>query len=213
MVLLSLYRDKIGTEEPVEPKYRNLRERIMSSVYQSSSSSWSSPSSLSSFPTFPEFVQYVFGAQITLFPQVKCLMPYWAECGVCANDFNIIIKAETMTEDEQFFLTVADLGHSNMEVVKQQEEVKVQQQEEVVEGQQQEVVKGQQQEVVEGQQQKESSAAAAAVKRKESPWEEVTRYYSQLTRHQMTELHQRYKLDFDLFGYEIDAYLAWPEMD
>ncbi|XP_042203542.1 uncharacterized protein LOC121853465 [Homarus americanus] len=285
--LLSLYRDKIGTEEPVEPKYRNLRERIMSSVYQSSSSSWSSPSSLSSFPTFPEFVQYVIDSinNVTSVKEwrqsVKCLMPYWAECGVCANDFNIIIKAETMTEDEQFFLTVADLGHSNMEVVKQQEEVKVQQQEvvegqqevsrgsnrrwsrgrnrrwsrgsnrrwsgqqqevvegqqqevegqqqevvegqqqevvegqqqEVVEGQQQEVVKGQQQEVVEGQQQKESSAAAAAVKRKESPWEEVTRYYSQLTRHQMTELHQRYKLDFDLFGYEIDAYLAWPEMD
>lgn len=41
--------------------------------------------------------------------QVMCWVPYWAQCGVCSSDYQIVVKLETMKSDEQFLAYAADL--------------------------------------------------------------------------------------------------------
>lgn len=35
--------------------------------------------------------------------------PYWVQCNVCASDYNLIVKLETMQLDQKFLSTVADM--------------------------------------------------------------------------------------------------------
>lgn len=109
--ILSAYRDKMTKEHPLPPKFgfKKLQQDIMAK-YRTHNSSESYP-----FPTFAEFVQYIIDttANFTSIQQwrknVKCWVPYWAQCGVCTNDFNVIMKLETMADDERFFITLANL--------------------------------------------------------------------------------------------------------
>lgn len=41
--------------------------------------------------------------------QVVCWTPYWVQCGVCSSDYQVVLKLETMAEDEQFLAHVANL--------------------------------------------------------------------------------------------------------
>ncbi|XP_071552697.1 carbohydrate sulfotransferase 11-like [Panulirus ornatus] len=166
--ILSAYRDKMVKEHPMPPKFgfKKLQRKIIHR-YRPHNSSESSP-----FPTFSEFVQYVidFTSNFTEAAQwktnVRCWTPFWVQCGVCFSDYNIIMKLETMADDERFLITLADLKE---------------------------------------------------LKKSGSEWRHLSnisshqaapQFYSQLTRRQMTDLYQRYKLDFDLFDYSIDDYLS-----
>ncbi|KAG0701623.1 Carbohydrate sulfotransferase 11 [Chionoecetes opilio] len=123
------------------------------------------------FPTFPEFVQYVIdmSAYYTTGEQwrenVICWIPFWAQCDVCSMDYNVIMKLETMTDDEKFLITL-----SNMKKLKK------------IEGEWRNL-------------------------RNVTSTQAAPDFYRQLTTRQMLDLHQRYKLDFELFGYTLDAYL------
>lgn len=51
-------------------------------------------------------VAFSLGNSIT---QVKCWLPYWVHCGVCSSDYNIIMKLESMKDDERFLITLSRL--------------------------------------------------------------------------------------------------------
>ncbi|KAG0728104.1 hypothetical protein GWK47_033199 [Chionoecetes opilio] len=40
---------------------------------------------------------------------VKCWTPFWAQCDVCSMDYNVIMKLETMTDDEMFLITLSNM--------------------------------------------------------------------------------------------------------
>lgn len=108
--ILSAYRDKMSKMDPKprEYRFRDLQLAIISK-YRPADSPESSP-----FPTFPEFVQHVIdstkGYQTAgeWVDHVKCWTPYWAQCNVCSSDYNLILKLETMSEDERFLINLAD---------------------------------------------------------------------------------------------------------
>lgn len=109
--LLSAYRDKMTTLTPLPPTF-NFRQLQLDIIkrYRREPTADSSP-----FPTFEEFVQYVIDSTAPLktlqdWRTVVCWTPYWARCGVCAHDFQLIMKIETLDEDEQFLVTLADLA-------------------------------------------------------------------------------------------------------
>ncbi|XP_045612542.1 carbohydrate sulfotransferase 8 [Procambarus clarkii] len=162
--LLSAYRDKLTTlsPRPLMFNFRQLQLDIISR-YRSSGSN-----ETSIFPTFEEFAQYVIDSTAHLhtlkdWRKVVCWTPYWVQCGVCANDFQLIMKLETMEDDERFLVTLADL-----------QELK---------------------EIHERRNAKSSSSTSHH------------HYFKQLSTQQMLQLHQRYLLDFQLFGYSLDEYL------
>ncbi|XP_068204129.1 carbohydrate sulfotransferase 11-like [Palaemon carinicauda] len=109
--ILSAYRDKMLKVDP-HPKeyhYRDLQLQIIAKYRPVDS-----PES-SMFPTFSEFVEYILDSTKTLVTamdwrkNVHCWTPYWAQCNVCGADYNVIIKLETMTEDERFLITLSNL--------------------------------------------------------------------------------------------------------
>ncbi|XP_042203920.1 carbohydrate sulfotransferase 10-like [Homarus americanus] len=166
--ILSAYRDKMIKEHPLPPKFgfRQLQKDIISK-YRQPDSSETYP-----FPTFAEFVQYLidFTAKFTSIKQwkknVRCWTPFWVQCSVCTLDYNVIMKLETMADDERFLITLA-----NFEELKK--------------------TAGEWRHL-----QNMSSTQAAPM------------YYTQLTRHQMLQLYDRYQHDFRLFDYTIDDYLS-----
>lgn len=97
--------------------------------------------------------------------QVVCWTPYWVQCGVCASDYQVIIKLETMAADEQFLAQVA-----NLKEIKNVHEWR-----------------------------NLSAKVSSAVV--------ISNYYKTLTKRQVLLLYERYKLDFDLFGYSPDEHL------
>lgn len=109
--LLSAYRDKMTKMDPGPPEYRfrDLQLKIIAE-YRAVDSPERSP-----FPTFPEFIQYILDSTKNYITakdwkdNVHCWTPYWAQCNVCGADYNVIIKLETMTEDERFLITLANL--------------------------------------------------------------------------------------------------------
>ncbi|ROT61718.1 putative carbohydrate sulfotransferase 11 [Penaeus vannamei] len=109
--LLSAYRDKMIKKNPipVKFKFRELQKYIIAK-YRGSNSTDNS-----SFPSFAEFVQHVIDStEDYVTPKdwtdnVKCWLPYWVHCGVCSSDYNIIMKLESMKEDEQFLITLSRL--------------------------------------------------------------------------------------------------------
>ncbi|XP_047501236.1 carbohydrate sulfotransferase 11-like [Penaeus chinensis] len=109
--ILSAYRDKMTKLKPLPLKYRfrDLQKAIIAK-YRSPKSTDNS-----TFPTFAEFVQYVIDSTEDLgtakeWLKVKCWRPYWVHCSVCSTDYNIIMKLETMREDEQFLITLSSLS-------------------------------------------------------------------------------------------------------
>ncbi|XP_076039250.1 carbohydrate sulfotransferase 11-like [Oratosquilla oratoria] len=117
--LLSAYRDKIEPLEswPAEFNFRQLGQEIIR-VYRPREENITSPT-----PTFPEFVQYVIDSTANLTTahewkkKVVCWTPYWVLCGVCSSDYQLILKLETMHEDEHFLITLA-----NLEEIKERQE-------------------------------------------------------------------------------------------
>ncbi|XP_066951992.1 carbohydrate sulfotransferase 11-like [Macrobrachium rosenbergii] len=109
--ILSAYRDKMIKLEPrpTEFHFRDLQLQIIAKYRPVDS-----PES-SQFPTFSEFVQYILDSTKTFVTaqdwkkNVHCWTPYWAQCNVCGVDYNVIIKLETMTEDEKFLITISNL--------------------------------------------------------------------------------------------------------
>ncbi|KAK7086088.1 hypothetical protein SK128_002457 [Halocaridina rubra] len=109
--LLSAYRDKMTKMEPkpLEYRFRDLQLHIITK-YRPVDSEETSP-----FPTFPEFIQYILDSTknfVTLEDwkqNVVCWTPYWAQCNVCGADYNVILKLETIEEDERFLITLSNL--------------------------------------------------------------------------------------------------------
>ncbi|XP_071552578.1 carbohydrate sulfotransferase 10-like [Panulirus ornatus] len=164
--LISAYRDKMQKMEPRPPqhKFRELQLSIIAK-YRKPDSAETSP-----FPTFPEFIQHVIDSTKTLktrkdwMTNVVCWRPYWVQCNVCATDYNLILKLETMEEDEKFLITLT--GMEELRRLKAHE--------------------------------------WRHLKRKTPSGELIKQYFSQLTVHQIQELHQQYLPDFLLFNYKVD---------
>ncbi|XP_042859517.1 carbohydrate sulfotransferase 10-like [Penaeus japonicus] len=110
--LLSAYRDKMtkGRPRPEKFEYKALQTHIVAK-YRSRHSG-----DHSHFPSFPEFVQFVidsagnFSSAADWREHVKCWIPYWVHCGVCQRDYNVIMKLETLEEDQQFLVTLSQLN-------------------------------------------------------------------------------------------------------
>lgn len=166
--LLSAYRDKIERPKPrpFAPYFKDLQRAIILK-YRPVGSNANSPT-----PTFSEFVDYVIDSTEHLKTakeweeNVVCWTPYWSQCGVCSTDYQIVIKLETMADDEQFLAHIADLKEI--------------------------------QNVHEWRNLKRASVTSSTVQPK---------YYGTLTKRQIRLLYERYKVDFELFGYTIDEYL------
>nr|XP_027218973.1 uncharacterized protein LOC113811432 [Penaeus vannamei] len=158
--LLSLYRDKISklNLKPNKVRFRELQTRIIL-WYRPANSTESSP-----FPTFEEFVKYV----VDLTKDLKTaddwegtdqsLAPLWVQCNVCGSDYNLVLKMETLAEDERFLALLAGYDEFKEEPDPHEEKAK----------------------------------------------EAVPQEFSQLNYQQLQQLHQRYLLDFQLFGYKVD---------
>ncbi|XP_042855848.1 carbohydrate sulfotransferase 11-like [Penaeus japonicus] len=108
--LLSAYLDKMRTLTPRPPMF-NFRQLQLDIIqrYRPEGSPDTSP-----FPSFGEFVDYVIDSTASFktlqeWRKVVCWTPYWARCGVCAHDFQLIMKIETLDEDERFLVTLAGL--------------------------------------------------------------------------------------------------------
>ncbi|XP_071530464.1 carbohydrate sulfotransferase 11-like [Panulirus ornatus] len=109
--LLSAYRDKIETlkPKPFVPYFLGLQQAIILK-YRMANGNVTSDT-----PTFSEFVDYVIDSTKNLttaeqwHEEVVCWTPYWVQCGVCASDYQVIIKLETMAAEEQFLAQVANL--------------------------------------------------------------------------------------------------------
>lgn len=41
--------------------------------------------------------------------QAVCWKPYWVTCRICSMDYQLVLKLETMQEDEHFLITLAGL--------------------------------------------------------------------------------------------------------
>lgn len=95
-----------------------------------------------------------------------CWTPYWVQCGVCASDYQVVIKLETMDTDVQFLAEVAHLKEI--------------------------------QNVHEWRNQRDHNTSSTV----------FPEYFGELTENQILLLYQRYKIDFDLFGYSIKDYLS-----
>ncbi|XP_042858661.1 carbohydrate sulfotransferase 10-like [Penaeus japonicus] len=109
--LLSGYRDKMTKlrPSPVKFGFRKTQQEIIAKYRRPESNN------TSTFPTFEEFVRYVIDATENLVTakdwerNVNCWVPYWAQCSVCANDYTLVMKLETMAEDEQFLIALSKL--------------------------------------------------------------------------------------------------------
>ncbi|KAK7027368.1 hypothetical protein SK128_009133 [Halocaridina rubra] len=166
--LLSAYRDKVErpNPKPYSPYFKELQQAIIKK-YRMKGSNITSPT-----PTFSEFVDYVIDSTANLKTaqeweeNVVCWTPYWSQCAVCSSDYQVVIKLETMDDDEQFLAHIADLKEI--------------------------------QNVHEWRNLKRSSVTSTAV---------IPKYYKSLTQQQILLLYERYKVDFELFGYSFDEYL------
>ncbi|XP_068216409.1 carbohydrate sulfotransferase 11-like [Palaemon carinicauda] len=111
--LLSAYMDKMTTLNPLPIIYK-FRE-LQTDIIERYRGNRTLPSNHdSNFPTFGEFVQYVIDSTAHMktlkdWKKVICWQPYWTKCGVCAHDFQMVMKTETMEEDERFLVKLANL--------------------------------------------------------------------------------------------------------
>lgn len=170
--LLSAYRDKIErpNPKPFAPYFEDLQRAIILK-YRPPDSNITATT-----PTFPEFVDYIidFTANLTTAQEwdenIVCWTPYWVQCGVCSSDYQVVIKLETMTEDEQFLAQIANLKEI--------------------------------QNVFEWRNHKKFSKSSKEV---------LPVYYKSLTKKQILLLYERFKIDFELFGYTVEEYLDYSD--
>ncbi|XP_027233440.1 carbohydrate sulfotransferase 10 isoform X1 [Penaeus vannamei] len=109
--LLSAYRDKVQRSDPrpFMAYFKDLQRAIIAK-YRPVNSTENSAT-----PTFPEFIEYLIDSTANLTTaqdwtvNVVCWTPYWVQCGVCSSDYQVVLKLETMAEDEQFLAHVANL--------------------------------------------------------------------------------------------------------
>ncbi|CAL4065148.1 unnamed protein product, partial [Meganyctiphanes norvegica] len=109
--LLSAYRDKIErpNPKPFTPYFQQLQKAIMIK-YRPTNSNLTNDT-----PTLSEFVDYVIDStkDFTTAKQwsehVVCWTPFWVQCGVCSYDYQMVVKLETMQDDEQFLFQIANL--------------------------------------------------------------------------------------------------------
>ncbi|XP_071552233.1 carbohydrate sulfotransferase 11-like [Panulirus ornatus] len=107
--IISAYLDKIAKRNPRQEYFQYLQRKIIKE-YREDRKSKTSP-----YPTFPEFFQYVLDSTTLIHTadhwmgKVHCWRPYWVQCNVCAADYDLILKMETLEEDEKFLLTLANL--------------------------------------------------------------------------------------------------------
>ncbi|XP_068203029.1 carbohydrate sulfotransferase 11-like [Palaemon carinicauda] len=166
--LLSAYRDKMERPKPrpFTPYFKDLQKAIIMK-YRPEGSNITSPN-----PTFSEFVDYIIDSTEHLKTakdwkeNVVCWSTFWAECGVCSSDYQVVIKLETMNDDEQFLAHIANLKEI--------------------------------QNVQEWRNLKRAGVSSTVL---------LPKYYGSLTREQIYKLYERYKIDFELFGYTVDDYL------
>ncbi|XP_042873223.1 carbohydrate sulfotransferase 10-like [Penaeus japonicus] len=168
--ILSAYRDKIQRSDPrpFMAYFKDLQRSIIAKYRPVNATE------ASATPTFPEFIEYLIDSTANLTTardwtvNVVCWTPYWVQCGVCSSDYQVVIKLETMAEDEQFLAHVADLKEI--------------------------------QKVHEWRNLKKFAVSSVDL---------VPEYYKKITKRQIYLLHERYKLDFQLFDYTIDEYLDY----
>ncbi|XP_050736877.1 carbohydrate sulfotransferase 11-like [Eriocheir sinensis] len=111
--ILSAYRDKIERPYPLpfRPYFQQLQKAILARYREPGDNSTDLPP----HPTFSEFVDYLIESTKNLktakdwMENVICWIPYWVQCGVCSSDYQVIVKVETMVDDEQLLAHVADL--------------------------------------------------------------------------------------------------------
>ncbi|KAK3878214.1 hypothetical protein Pcinc_017137 [Petrolisthes cinctipes] len=163
--LLSAYVDKmtVDTPKPVTFNFRQLQRDIISRYRREEDPD-------SPYPTFSEFIQYVLESTenfttIKHWKKSLCWKPYWVSCHVCSMDYQLVMKLETMQEDERFLITLAGLTE-----LKQQ--------------------------VHEWRNNKSSQNST-----------NKSTYFRQLSTKQMYQLYDLYRLDFELFDYNLDQYL------
>jgi len=168
--LLSAYRDKVEiyNAQPFRPYFNALGQYI---IYKYRPKNAYIPQNT---PTFSEFVDYVidtthaFTTKKEWDDKVVCWGPFWVQCSPCINDFQVILKLETMHEDEQFLAHIANLKEI--------------------------------QNVYEWRNSKKKTSSVV-----------VPEYFTTLTKSQVQRLYECYKLDFELFDYDIKDYLKYAK--
>ncbi|CAL4059371.1 unnamed protein product [Meganyctiphanes norvegica] len=167
---LSAYRDKIERHDsaPYRPYFNHLGQYIIHK-YRPRDALITQTT-----PTFSEFVDYVidFTKNLTTVEdwetEVVCWMPFWVQCKVCTNDYQVVIKLETMDVDEQFLAQIAGL--------------------------------------------KEIQNVHQWFNSKEKTSSDVVpEYFSTLTKKQVQKLYSVYKMDFDMFGYDIEEFMKYAK--
>jgi len=168
--LLSAYRDKIEMYEaqPFRPYFQAIGQYIIYKYRPKNAYITQNT------PTFSEFVDYVIDTTHSYTTrkewddEVVCWAPFWVQCSPCINDFQVILKLETMHEDEQFLAHIANLKEI--------------------------------QNVHEWRNSKRKPSSVV-----------VPDYFTNLTKEQVQKLYECYKLDFDLFDYDIKDYLKYAK--
>jgi len=106
--LVSSYLDKVAdtSKEPNLLKHRDVKNAILESAGKKAE--------LGTVPTFPEFVDYVVAETRDLasprdWKGVMTWKSYYAKCLPCDVRYDVILKLETMTEDERWLINTRNL--------------------------------------------------------------------------------------------------------
>ncbi|CAG0889053.1 unnamed protein product [Cyprideis torosa] len=104
--LLSAYRDKLEDmrhrhEDGTEYFYRSYGRKIVQKYRQHTEQHQRDE------PTFPEFVQYLIDTDSVYFDDHW--MPYYLFCTPCLVNYDVIMKLETVDEDQRYLLVLAGL--------------------------------------------------------------------------------------------------------
>ncbi|XP_071552191.1 carbohydrate sulfotransferase 11-like [Panulirus ornatus] len=114
--IVAAYLDKIATTKPLPGFFTRLQRKIIKK-YRKKKNKTAKKKVTTNFPypTFPEFVAHLIDTVRSLHTpddwksKVHCWRPYWVQCNVCAADYDLILKMETLEEDEKFLLTLANV--------------------------------------------------------------------------------------------------------
>ncbi|XP_042243001.1 uncharacterized protein LOC121880060 isoform X2 [Homarus americanus] len=108
--ILYIYLDKIATRKPCSDYFEKLQKMIVARYRKKKKKQ-----KLPRYPAFHEFVQYVLDSTRSLhsaedwMTKAECWTPYWAQCNVCAADYDIVLTAETLEKDEKFLASVTNM--------------------------------------------------------------------------------------------------------
>nr|XP_045612264.1 uncharacterized protein LOC123766868 [Procambarus clarkii] len=103
--LLSIYLDKIATDS-CQQQFQEMKRQIIKKYRKNKKAN------LSLHPSFPEFLQHVLDSTRILHThhdwttKAPCWMPYYIQCNVCAADYDLVLKMETLEDDHKFLLAL-----------------------------------------------------------------------------------------------------------